>query len=104
MIAEKNKLTANPIQPMHDRILVEREAAEAVTRGGIVIPHAARDKIARGYVRAIGEGALSVDGPLVPLQVAVGDRIIFNTYAGDELVVNGVEYLLMRESDILAIM
>lgn len=90
------------LQPLGDRIVVERDSREDVTAGGIVLPDSAKDKPARGRVLAVGEGKLLADGKRSTLQLKVGDRVIFSSYAGDEFKVDGEEYLLLREDDVLA--
>ncbi|MEC9002657.1 MAG: co-chaperone GroES [Planctomycetota bacterium] len=91
------------LQPLGDRVVVEREASEDVTAGGIVLPDSAQDKPARGTVVSIGDGRLLPDGNRSELQVVVGDRVIFNSYAGESFQVDDDELLLMREDDILAV-
>ncbi len=92
------------IQPLGDRVVVERESAEEKTSGGIVLPDTAKDKPARGTVLAVGEGRLLKNGKRVPLQVAVGDRVVFSSYAGDEFKLGDRQLVLMREEDILAVL
>ncbi len=84
-------------------MVVEREASEDVTAGGIVLPDSAQDKPARGTVVSVGEGRLLPDGSRSTLQVAVGDRVLFSSYAGESFQVDDDELLLMREEDILAV-
>ncbi len=91
------------IQPIGDRILIERESAEEKTAGGIVLPDTAKDKPKRGKVISVGEGRLLRDGTRAPFQVKVGDRVLFSAYAGEEFKIDDRELLLMREDDILAI-
>ncbi len=88
---------------MCDRVVVEREASEEVTAGGIVLPDSAQDKPARGTIVSVGDGRLLEDGTRGEIQVAVGDRVIFNSYAGESFQVDDDEFLLMREDDILAV-
>ncbi|MEM7810235.1 MAG: co-chaperone GroES [Planctomycetota bacterium] len=95
--AKKTKLV-----PLGDRVVVRREEAEETTAGGIVLPDSAQDKPARGEVVAIGDGHVKDDGAKTPLTVKEGDRVIFSSYAGDEITIGDEDYLLMRESDILA--
>lgn len=90
------------IVPLGDRVVVRRAEAEETTAGGIVLPDTARDKPQRGEVVAVGDGHIKSDGAKVPLSVKEGDRVIFNSFAGEEINVDDEEYLLMRESDILA--
>jgi len=91
------------LQPLGDRVVVERDESEEVTAGGIVLPDSAQDKPARGVVVSIGDGKLLDDGTRGGLQVKVGDRVIFSSYAGESFKVNEEEMLLMREDDILAV-
>ena len=88
--------------PLGDRVVVKRAEAETKTLGGIVLPDSAKDKPQRGEVLAVGEGYVRRDGKKVALTVKSGDRILFSSYAGDEIKVGDETYLLMRESDILA--
>jgi chaperonin GroES len=101
----KNKKTPSKIklQPLGDRVVVEREESEERTAGGIVLPDSAKDKPARGTVVSVGDGKLLDDGTRGKLQVKVGDRVLFSSYAGDEFKVGDQELLLMREDDILAV-
>ena len=91
------------LQPLGDRVVVERDSSEEITSGGIVLPDSAQDKPARGRIVSVGEGKLLDDGSRSELQVKVGDRVIFTSYAGEGFQVNDDELLLMREDDILAI-
>ena len=95
--------TSVKIQPLGDRVVVEREESEETTTGGIVLPDSAQDKPSRGRVVSIGDGRLLDDGTRGELQVKEGDRVIFSSYAGDTVEIGDDEYLLMREDDILAI-
>ena len=91
-------------QPLGDRVVVEREEAKSTTAGGIVLPDTAKDKPQKGKVLAIGEGRVTKDGTRRPLQVKVGDSVLFTSYAGDEFKLEGEKkVLLMREDDILAV-
>lgn len=91
------------IQPLGDRVVVEREESEAVTAGGIVLPDTAKDKPARGKIVSVGDGRLLDNGTRAPFQVKVGDRVLFTSYAGDEFKLDDRELMLMREEDILAV-
>ena len=92
------------LQPLGDRVVVEREEAQEKTAGGIVLPDTAKDKPQKGKVLAVGDGRLTKDGKRRPLQVKVGDTVLFTSYAGDEFKLNGdKKVLLMREDDILAV-
>ena len=91
------------LQPLGDRVVLEREESEEKTAGGILLPDSAQDKPARGRVVSVGNGRLLDDGSRGEIQVQVGDRVIFSSYAGETFKVNQDELLLMREEDILAI-
>ena len=90
--------------PLGDRLLVERIEAEEKTAGGIVLPDTAKEKPIQGKVVAVGEGRRSDEGKVIPLQVKKGDTILFGKYAGAEVKIDGEEYLIMREDDVLAIL
>ncbi len=91
------------IRPLHDRVLVNRAEEETKTAGGIVIPDNATEKPQRGEIVAVGQGKILENGSVRPLNVKVGDKIYFGKYAGTELKVDGVEYLMMREEDIIGV-
>ncbi|MCC3377102.1 co-chaperone GroES [Cohnella sp. REN36] len=91
------------IKPLGDRVLVEASAKEEVTASGIVLPDTAKEKPQEGVIVAVGSGAVSKDGARVALEVSVGDRVLFSKYAGTEIKYEGKEYLIMKESDIHAI-
>ena len=91
-------------QPLGDRVVVEREEAKGTTAGGIVLPDNAKDKPQKGKVVAVGDGKVTKDGKRKPLQVKIGDHVLFTSYAGEEFKINGDQkVLLMREEDILAV-
>jgi chaperonin GroES len=92
------------IRPIHDRILVTRVEAEDVGRGGIIIPDTAKEKPQEGKVVAAGTGKMTDDGKRISLDVQTGDRILFGKYTGSEVTVEGTEYVIMREEDVLAIL
>jgi len=94
---------AKKLVPLGDRLLVERTEAEEKTAGGIVLPDAAKEKPIEGKVVAVGKGRRSDEGKTIPLQVEKGDRILFGKYAGTEVKVEGKEYVIMKEEDVLAI-
>lgn len=101
---KKKSLAGNlKLQPLGDRVVVEREAAEERTAGGIVLPDSAKDKPSRGTVIAVGDGRLLDDGSRAPLQVKVGDKVLFTSYAPETVKLGEEELLLMREEDILAV-
>ena len=91
------------VRPLHDRILVRRMAEEEKTKGGIIIPDTAKEKPQRGEVVATGKGRITEDGKTLPLEVKAGDKILFSKYSGTELKLEGTEYLMMREEDILGV-
>ena len=90
------------IKPLADRVIVEQEAAEAKTASGIVLPDAAQEKPQLGVVLAVGPGRSNDKGDLIPLETKVGDVVIFSKYGGTEIKEEGKEYLIIKESDILA--
>jgi chaperonin GroES len=91
-------------RPLHDRVVVKRVAEEEKTKGGIIIPDTAKEKPMEGEVIAVGPGARDEKGALVPLDVKTGDRILFGKWSGTEVKLDGVEYLIMKESDIMGIL
>jgi chaperonin GroES len=101
---KKNSSTKIRLQPLGERVVIEREASEERTAGGLVLPDSAKDKPARGNVISVGEGKLLDDGTRSKLQVKPGDRVIFSSYAGEAFKIDDQELLLMREDDILAIL
>ncbi|PKV75378.1 MULTISPECIES: co-chaperone GroES [Pontibacter] len=92
------------IKPLADRVIVAPAAAEEKTKSGIIIPDTAKEKPQRGEIVAVGEGKVSEQGALMKPQVAVGDQVLYGKYAGTEISIDGNDYLIMRESDILAIL
>jgi chaperonin GroES len=90
-------------RPLHDRVVVKRVEEEGKTKGGIIIPDTAKEKPMEGEVVAVGPGARDEKGALVPLDVKAGDRILFGKWSGTEIKLDGVEYLIMKESDIMGI-
>ncbi|MCX8116896.1 MAG: co-chaperone GroES [Desulfobacterota bacterium] len=91
------------IRPLQDRVIVKRLEEEEKTKGGIIIPDTAKEKPQEGKVIAVGKGKVTEDGKVIPLDVKVGDRILFGKYAGTEVKIEGEEHLIMREDDILGI-
>jgi chaperonin GroES len=91
------------IKPLADRILVKPAPAEEKTASGIIIPDSAKEKPMQGEVLAVGKGRVSEDGKFSPLELKVGDKILYGKYSGTEVTVDGTEYLIMRESDVYAI-
>jgi len=91
------------IRPLHDRIIVERLEEETKTAGGIIIPDTAKEKPQQGKVIAVGKGKKTEDGKILPLDVKVGDKILFGKYSGTEIKLDGKEFLMMREDDVLGV-
>ena len=91
-------------RPLHDRVVVKRVAEEEKTKGGIIIPDTAKEKPMEGEIVAVGPGARDDKGALVALDVKAGDRILFGKWSGTEIKLDGVEYLIMKESDIMGIL
>src|SRR4051812_22831820 len=90
-------------RPLHDRVVIERIDAESQTAGGIIIPDTAQEKPQEGKVIAVGPGARDESGKLIPIDVKVGNRILFGKWSGTEVKLDGVEYLIMKESDIMGV-
>jgi chaperonin GroES len=91
------------IRPLHDRVIVKRKEADTMTSSGIIIPDTAKEKPQEGEVIAAGSGIRKEDGTLLPLDVKKGDRILFGKYAGTEIRMDGKDYLMMKEEDILGV-
>jgi chaperonin GroES len=91
-------------RPLHDRVVVKRIDAEEKSSGGIIIPDTAKEKPSQGEVIAVGPGGRDEAGKLVPLDVQVGNRVLFGKWSGTEVKIDGVEYLIMKESDIMGIL
>lgn len=91
------------VRPLHDRVLVKRFSEDEKSKGGIIIPDTAKEKPIQGQVIAVGSGRVSEDGKVRPLDVKKGDKVLFGKYAGTEIKVDGDDYLMMREEDILGI-
>lgn len=90
-------------KPLHDRVAVKRLDEDEKTPGGIIIPDTAKEKPMQGEVIAVGSGARSDDGKIHPLDVKVGDRVLFGKWSGNEVKLDGTEYLIMKESDIMGV-
>ncbi|MFT4057652.1 MAG: co-chaperone GroES [Novosphingobium sp.] len=90
-------------RPLHDRVLVRRVEAEEKTAGGIIIPDSAKEKPAEGEIVSVGSGARAENGTVTPLDVKVGDRVLFGKWSGTEVKVGGEDLLIMKESDILGV-
>ena len=91
------------IKPLHDRVIVKRKEAETQTASGIIIPDTAKEKPQEGEIVSVGNGKRKDDGSLIPLDVKVGDKILFGKYSGNEIKIEGEEYVMMREEDIMGI-
>ena len=92
------------LRPLQDRIIVKRLEEETKTAGGIFIPDTAKEKPQKGEIVAVGKGKKTEDGKVIPLDVKAGDKVLFGKYAGTEIKIEGQEYLIMREDDILGVM
>ena len=92
------------IRPLHDRIVVKRLEEKEAMQGGLYIPDSAKEKPQEGQVMAVGKGKKTEEGKLLPLDVQVGDRILFGKYSGSDIKLDGEEYLIMREDEVLAIL
>ncbi len=91
------------VRPLHDRLLVRRIEAKETVRGGIIIPDTAKEKPQEGEVLAVGNGKVLDNGTKVPMEVKVGDRILFGKYSGTEIKIDGEDHLILREDDVLGI-
>ncbi len=91
-------------RPLHDRVLVKRIEADEKSLGGIIIPDTAREKPQQGEVVAVGPGGRDQSGKLTPIDIKVGDRILFGKWSGTEIKLDGTEYLIMKESDVLGVL
>jgi len=91
------------LRPLQDRIIVKRLEEENKTSGGIYIPDTAKEKPQKGEIIAVGKGKTTEDGKLLPVDVKVGDKVLFGKYAGTEIKIDGIDYLIMREDDILGV-
>ena len=91
-------------RPLHDRVLVQPLDGEEKTAGGIIIPDTAKEKPSEGKIIAVGPGAKTEDGKILPMEVKVGDLVLFGKWSGTEVKIDGVEYNIMKESDIMGIM
>ncbi len=91
------------LRPLQDRILVKRVEEETTTKGGIIIPDTAKEKPVEGKVVAVGNGKVGDEGRRIPLEIKEGDRILFSKYGGTDVKIEGEEYLIMREDDVLGV-
>ncbi|OFZ22857.1 MAG: co-chaperone GroES [Bdellovibrionales bacterium GWB1_55_8] len=92
------------VRPLHDRVLVKRSTEEERSKGGIIIPDTAKEKPIQGEVIAVGQGRVTEDGKIRPLDVKKGDKILFGKYSGTEIKIDGEDFLMMREEDILGVL
>jgi chaperonin GroES len=91
-------------RPLHDRVVVKRIEAEEKTAGGIIIPDTAKEKPSQGEIVSVGPGGRDENGKLIPMDVKAGDRVLFGKWSGTEVKIDGVEYLIMKESDIMGVL
>ena len=91
------------LRPLSDRILVERVEEDEKTKGGIIIPDTAKEKPAEGKIVATGNGRMGEDGKLLPMDVKVGDRVLFSKFGGTDVKIDGVDYLILRQDDVLGV-
>jgi chaperonin GroES len=91
-------------RPLHDRVVIKRIEAEEKTTGGIIIPDTAKEKPQQGEVIAVGPGGRDESGKLIPIDVQVGDRVLFGKWSGTEVKLDGIEYLIMKESDLMGVL
>jgi chaperonin GroES len=103
LVIKKRRAYKMKLRPLQDRILVKRVEEESTTKGGIIIPDTAKEKPAEGEVVAVGIGKIGEDGKRIALEIKKGDRILFSKYGGTEVKIEGEEYLIMREDDVLGI-
>jgi chaperonin GroES len=92
------------VRPLHDRVLVKRFNEEERSKGGIIIPDSAKEKPIQGEIIAVGQGRITEEGKVRPLDVKKGDRVLFGKYSGTEIKIDGEEFLMMREEDILGVL
>ncbi|MCX5860516.1 MAG: co-chaperone GroES [Desulfomonile sp.] len=90
-------------RPLHDRVLVERVESEEVTKGGIILPDTAKEKPQQGKIIAVGTGKRTEEGKVLPLELKAGDTVLFGKYSGSEIKIEGNEYLIMKEDDVLGL-
>lgn len=91
------------LTPLHDRVIVKAAQPDEVTKGGIILPDTAKEKPQQGEIIAVGPGKVAEDGKVVTMQVKVGDQVLYGKYSGTEITMDGEDYLIMRESDIFAV-
>ena len=91
-------------RPLHDRVVIKRVEAEAKSAGGIIIPDTVKEKPQQGEVVAVGPGGRDESGKLIPIDLEVGDRVLFGKWSGNEVKIDGIDYLIMKESDIMGVL
>src|SRR5918911_178180 len=101
---ERGFMARTNFRPLHDRVVVRRLEADEKTAGGIIIPDTAKEKPQQGEVIAVGPGGRDESGKLIPIDVKVGDRVLFGKWSGTEVKLDGTEYLIMKESDIMGVL
>ena len=99
-----NVMAKSKFRPLHDRVVVKRIGAEEKTKGGIIIPDTAKEKPSQGEVTAVGPGGRDEAGKLIPIDLKVGDRVLFGKWSGTEVKLDGEELLIMKESDIMGVL
>jgi chaperonin GroES len=97
-------MSKHQLRPLHDRVVVKRLDAEEKTKGGIIIPDTAKEKPSQGEVTAVGPGGRDESGKLIPIDLKVGDRVLFSKWTGSEIKLDGVDLLIMKESDIMGVL
>ena len=97
-------MAKSKFRPLHDRVAVKRIDAEAKTKGGIIIPDTAKEKPSQGEITAVGPGGRDEAGKLTPIDLKVGDRVLFGKWSGTEVKIDGTEYTILREDDVLGIL
>jgi len=102
--AKGNLMSKSKFRPLHDRVVVKRIDAEAKTKGGIIIPDTAKEKPSQGEITAVGPGGRDEAGKLIPIDIKVGDRVLFGKWSGTEVKLDGEELLIMKESDIMGVL
>lgn len=91
------------LKPLADRVVIKPAPAEEKTKGGLIVPDTAKEKPVKGEIVAVGPGKRGEDGKVIPMEVKVGDKVLYGKYSGTEVTIDGEDYLIMRESDIFAI-
>jgi chaperonin GroES len=102
--AKGNVMSKSKFRPLHDRVVVKRIDAEEKTKGGIIIPDTAKEKPSQGEITAVGPGGRDEAGKLIPIDLNVGDRVLFGKWSGTEVKLDGEELLIMKESDIMGVL